>query len=151
MGETMRLKAIGLACLVSACASTYAPNPNDPVDMAAELGNRGRHYVAMGAVCDAVAGGQYRRTVSDSVRVQQQRLGVLSSLVERAHRGQASPALLASMQDQMRQRGLSAAEYCADMLRQAELETAQRASRILAMTPYTNTMDLARQTQEPTF
>lgn len=146
----MRQAAFGLVVLASACA-TYAPNPNDPVDMAAELGNRGRYYMAMGEVCDTAAGGQYRQMMADTIGAQQQRLGVLSDLVDRAYRARASAEHAAHLQAQMRERGYSAAEYCSELTRQAEAEARDRAMRILATPHGINTMDFARQVQEPAF
>lgn len=147
----MRLRAIALACLLGACASTYAAHPNDPVDMAAELGNRGRQYMAMGEVCDAAANGAYRQAVAEALHAQQQRLGVLAGLVQRAYRARATHEHMALLQTEMRAQGHSAAEYCSAMVRRAQVEAQQRTAHILTLSPYVDTMGLARHAQEPAF
>jgi|GEM_PF-3177825 len=129
----MRLVAIGLACALSACASTYAPNPADPVDMAAELGNRGRAYVGMGEVCDAAAGGAHRQAIAATIRAEQQNLGVLAGLVERAHRGHASDEFRAHMASQISRHGVTPAEFCGEVVRQARDELSARSDQVQNM------------------
>jgi len=145
----MRLSALGLACLLAACASTYAANPNDPVDMAAELGNRGRQYVSMGEVCDAQAGGAHRQAVVSAIRAEQIKLGVLSGLVNRAYRGRASEELAGHMQSQMNAQGMSMGVYCETMVRQARAEVADRTTHILSLTTRLDLDYFARQAQQP--
>src|SRR5262245_46023564 len=77
----MRLIALGLICALTACASTYVANPNDAVEMAGELGDRGRDYVGLGEACDTADGGGHRAAIVSAVQMQQQRLGVLADLV----------------------------------------------------------------------
>jgi hypothetical protein len=129
----IRVLALAAACTLSACASTYVANPNDPVDMAAALGDRGAQYVGMGAVCDANAGGDYRRTMTELVALEQNRLGVLRGLVNRAYHGEATDALRAHMQVEMAENGLSAAEFCSEAVQQARVDLNQRADTILAL------------------
>lgn len=141
----MRLVAIVLACALSACASTYAANPEDPVDMAAELGNRGKLYVGMGEVCDTAIGGAHREAVTQAIRAEQQNLGVLSGLVERAHRGHASDELAAHMATQMNVHNISAERFCGETLRQARYEISARSQQVQQMPPLApNPMDYAR-------
>jgi hypothetical protein len=147
----MKRIAIALACLVSACASTYAANPNDPVDMAAELGNRGRAYVGMGEVCDRAAGGGHRAAIVQAVQAQQERLGVLSGLVNRAYRGRATPQLTAHMQAEMGAHGLTPAQFCGEVVAQAEAELSDRATLVLTLSPQPDLLYYAREIQEPRF
>lgn len=143
----MKQIAVVLACLASACASTYAPNPVDPVDMAAALGDRGRAYVGMGEVCDAAAGGGHREAIVQTVELQQQRLGVLAGLVNRAYRGRASEELTAHMQAQMSMHGLSAEQFCSEVVAQADKELTQRAAYILTLSPQHDIMYYVRDVQ----
>lgn len=147
----MKRIAIALACLVSACASTYAANPNDPVDMAAELGNRGREYVGMGEVCDSAAGGAHRAAIVQVVQSQQQRLGVLAGLVDRAYRGRASEGLVHHMHAQMNAHGLTAVQFCGAVVAQAEADLSERARHILTLSTQPDLMYYAREIQEPRF
>jgi len=140
----MRLIALGFACLLSACASTYAANPSDPVDMAAELGNRGQRYVGMGEVCDTAAGGGHRQAIVQTIRAEQQQLGVLSGLVERAYRGRATDELAAHMATQMRTHNVSAAHFCGEVVRQAAVEMSQRTENIQTLTVTPDPFDYAR-------
>lgn len=145
----MKRVAFILACLTSACASTFAGNPNDPVDMAAELGNRGRAYVGMAEVCDATAGSGHREAVVRTIADQQQRLGVLSGLVNRAYAGHASEDFATHMQTQMNAHGLSAERFCGEVVAQAKDELSQRATHILALPTYHDIMYYAREGQRP--
>lgn len=147
----MKRSAIALAVLVSACASTYAANPNDPVDMAAELGNRGRDYVGMGEVCDRAAGGAHRAAIVQVIQAQQARLGVLSDLVNRAYWGRATPELAAHMQAEMGAHGLTPVQFCGDVVTQANAELSQRADYVLTLSPQPDLMFYAREIQEPRF
>jgi hypothetical protein len=140
----MRLIALAAASLLSACASTYVANPNDPVDMAAELGNRGRQYVGMGETCDMAAGGGHRLAVERSLQSEQQRLGVLAGLVDRAYAGRASDELNGHMQTQMRTHGLTAAQFCDEVVAQAQTDMNTRATFILAMTGDLDALSMAR-------
>lgn len=140
----MRALVLAAAFLVAACASTYAANPDDPVGMAGALGDRGAQYVGLGAECDARAGGEYRRTMSEIVDAEQARLGVLRGLANRAHRGQPTDALRAHMQAEMLENGLSAAEFCSEAVRQAQADLGRRTDRILTLTTPALTMRGAR-------
>jgi hypothetical protein len=140
----MRALVLAAACALSACASTYAANPNDPVDMAAALGDRGAQYVGLGAVCDANAGGEYRSAMAQTVAHEQERLGVLRGLVSRAYRGRPTDALRTHMASQMMQNGLSAAEFCSEAVRQAQADLKNRADYILALSTPPLTMREAR-------
>jgi hypothetical protein len=143
----MKKIAVVLACLASACASTYAPNPADPVDMAAALGDRGRAYVGMGEVCDAAAGGGHRDAIVQTVELQQQRLGVLAGLVDRAYRGRASEELTAHMHTQMSTHGLTAEQFCSEVVAQADKDLTQRAAYILTLSPQHDIMYYVRDVQ----
>lgn len=145
----MRLIALGAMCVLSACASSYVANPNDPVDMAAELGNRGRQYVGMGEVCDANAGGAHRAAIVQALQHQQPRLGVLAGLVNRAYRGRASDELAAHMSQQLSAHGLTAPQFCAEVVQQAQAEATERTTQILAMRSGIGVMNLARDALRP--
>jgi hypothetical protein len=147
----MKRLALSLACFASACASTYAANPNDPVDMAAELGDRGRQYVAMGEICDVAAEGAYKQTIVETLQTEQARLGALSGLMNRAYRGTASRELVVHMQAQMSEHGLSASEFCAEVVHQAQTESNLRATQILAMTGEIDVMAYARMLDRPPY
>ncbi|HYD87986.1 MAG TPA: hypothetical protein VEA80_10960 [Vitreimonas sp.] len=141
----MRLVAIGMACALSACASTYAPNPNDPVDMAAELGNRGKLYVGMGEVCDSAVGGAHREAIVQTVRAEQQDLGVLAGLVQRAYSGHATDELAAHMAAQLGVHDIGAATFCAEVVSQARAELSTRADSVRQMpVSPSDPMDYAR-------
>ena len=143
----MKHIAIVLTCLASACASTYAPNPADPVDMAAALGDRGRAYVGMGEVCDAAAGPGYRDAIVQTIEFQQQRLGVLAGLLNRAYRGQASEELTNHMHAQMSAHGLTAEQFCNDVVEQADEDLNKRAAYILTLSPQHDIMYYVRDVQ----
>jgi hypothetical protein len=143
----MKQITIVLACMASACASTYAPNPADPVDMAAALGDRGRAYVGMGEACDAVASGGHRDAIVQTVELQQQRLGVLAGLVNRAYRGHASEDLIGHMHAQMSTHGLTAEQFCSEVVAQADEELSQRAAYILTLSPQPDIMYYVRDVQ----
>jgi hypothetical protein len=145
----MRLSALALACILSACASTYAANPNDPVDMAAELGDRGRQYIGMGEICDASAGGAHRQAIVTSLQTEQVKLGVLSGLVNRAYRGHATDELAHHMRTQMHAQGVTMADYCAAVVTQAQVEVRERAAYILSLTTRPDLDYFARQAQQP--
>jgi hypothetical protein len=148
----MKRIALVLACLVSACASSLAANPNDPVDMAADLGNRASRYVGMGEVCDAAAGGGYRAAIEQTVESQQDLLGPLSGLVDRAYNGRASRELVTHMQSQMQAHNLSAAQFCTEVVRQADADLSQRTAYILMLgNGAPDTMMYARDIQRPHF
>ena len=129
----MRLVAIALATALSACASTYVANPDDPVDMAAELGNRGKRYVGMGEVCDGAVGGAHRDAITQTIRAEQRNLGVLAGLVERAHRGHATDELRAHMAAQLSTHGVSAAQFCSEVVSQANDELGARSQQVQRM------------------
>lgn len=137
----MRLIALALVCALSACASAFVANPNDPVDMTAELGNRARDYVGMGEACDATAGDGHRATIVQEVRAQQQQLGVLAELVNRAYRGHATPELTARVR--------ADAQSCEGLAAQAQGDLSQRTMSILSMRPQLDLPDTVRQIQEP--
>ena len=143
----MKQFAVVLACLASACASTYAPNPADPVDMAAALGDRARDYVGMGEVCDAAAGGGHRDAIVQTVELQQQRLGVLAGLVSRAYSGRASEELTAHMHAQMSTHGLTAEQFCTEMLAQADEDLSKRTEYIRTLSPQHDIMYYVRDVQ----
>jgi hypothetical protein len=145
----MKLKALGLACMLTACASTYAANPNDPVDMAAELGNRGRQYVGMGEVCDGIASVGHRQAVVDTLRTEQAKLGVLSGLVNRAYRGSASDELAQNMYMQMSARGQAPGEFCTAVVTQAQAEMRDRTTYILSLTTRDDLEYFAHQADRP--
>jgi hypothetical protein len=145
----MKRIAFTLVCLASACASTYQPDPRDPVDMAAALGERGRAYIGMGEACDGAAGGAHRAAIVQAIEAQQRRLGVLADLVNRAYRGRASEELVHHMQAQMNAHGLTAAQFCGEVVTQAEAELSQRATYILTLTPQPDLMYYAREGQRP--
>jgi hypothetical protein len=143
----MKQIAVVLACAASACASTYAPNPHDPVDMAAALGDRGRAYVGMGEACDAAAGGGHRDAIVETVMAQQQRLGVLADLLNRAYRGRASEELIGHMHMQMSTHGLTAEQFCSEVVAQADKDLSQRAAYILTLSPQHDIMYYVRDVQ----
>jgi hypothetical protein len=151
MREAMRLVALGAVLLLSACASTYAANPNDPVDMAAELGNRGRQYVGMGEVCDTAAGGAHRAAIVHAVQSEQQRLGVLAGLVDRAYRGHASNELAAHMSQEMSAHGVTAPAFCAEVVQQAQAEISQRGMHILTLSGEVDALGMARDITRPLY
>lgn len=141
----MRALVLALACMTGACASTYAANPNDPVDMAAQLGDRGRQYVGMGEVCDIATSGGRHQAIIEALRHQQQRLGSLSDLVDRAYRGTATEELSTHMQAQMRTHGLSAPEFCDAVVQQARAEFSRRTAVILGLESQFDGMVLVRE------
>jgi hypothetical protein len=143
----MKQIAIVLACAASACASTYAANPYDPVDMAAALGDRGRAYIGMGEACDAAAGAGHRDAIVQTVELQQQRLGVLAGLVNRAYRGRASEELIGHMRAQMRTHRLTAEQFCSEVVAQADEELSQRTAYILTLSPQHDIMYYVRDVQ----
>jgi hypothetical protein len=143
----MKQIAVVLACVASACASTYAPNPNDPIDMAAALGDRGRAYVGMGEACDAAAGGGYRDAIVETVVTQQERLGVLADLLPRAYRGRASEELIGHMHMQMSTHNLTAEQFCSEVVAQADDDLSQRAAYILTLSPQHDIMYYVREVQ----
>jgi hypothetical protein len=143
----MKQIAVVLACLASACATSYAPNPADPVEMAAALGDRGRAYVGMGEACDAAAGAGHRDAIAQTVELQQQRLGVLAGLLDRAYRGRASEELVGHMHMQMSMHGLTAEQFCTEVVAQADEELSQRATYILTLRPQPDIMYYVRDVQ----
>lgn len=147
----MKRIAIGLVCLLSACASTYAANPSDPVDMAAELGNRGQRYVGMGQVCDGAVGAGHHRAIVETIRLEQSRLGTLSGLVNRAYRGRADNDLAVHMSNRMGVHNVSAPEFCAEVVRQARVEMHQRANHVLSLSYGPDVLDLVRESTRPPY
>jgi hypothetical protein len=145
----MKQIALSLAVLASACASSYAPDPADPVDMAAELGNRARAYVGMGEVCDTATGGAHRAAIVQIVQTDQERLGVLADLVNRAYRGRATEELMGHMRAQMTSHGLSAEQFCTEVVAQAEAELDARTTDVLALPTYHDIMYYVREGQRP--
>lgn len=145
----MKRMAIALAFLASACASTYAANPNDPVDMAAELGNRGREFVGMGDVCDGAAGGAHRAAIVHALQAEQARLGPLAPFVNRAYEGRASAELVHHMHAELNAHGLTANQFCTEVVRQAQAEASERTTHILTLAPQPDLMYYAREIQDP--
>lgn len=143
----MKQIAVVLACLASACASAYAPNPADPVDMAAALGDRGRAYVGMGEACDAAAGPGHREAIVQTIELQQQRLGVLAGLLNRAFRGQVSEELTNHMHAQMSAHGLTAEQFCSEVVAQADEDLSKRTAYILTLSPQHDIMYYVRDVQ----
>jgi hypothetical protein len=147
----MRLAALGMLVLLSACASTRAADLNDPVDMAAALGDVGQQYVGMGEVCDAQAGSGYRDAIVQTVRSEQRRLGALSDLVNRAYRGHASLELSAHLQAQTSAHNVSAASFCSAVVAQARSDLNARASHVLALRGEFDGMSLIRHVERPPY
>jgi hypothetical protein len=146
----MRLMALGMMVLLSACVSSRVADINDPVDMAAALGDVGQRYVGMGEVCDAQAGAGYRAAIVQTVESEQQRLGALSDLLNRAYRGHASPELSAHLQQQASAHNVSAASFCSAVVAQARSDLNVRANHVLTLTARADGMDLIRQaTRQP--
>jgi hypothetical protein len=145
MREAMRLIALGLLVLAAGCVSTRAMNPTDPVDMAAELGDLGWQYVGMGEVCDAQVAGGRRAAIVQIVQNEQQRLGALSDLVNRAYRGHATPELSAHLQAQTSAHQVSTAAFCAAVVAQARADLSARATHVLTLRGQADGLDLIRQ------
>jgi uncharacterized protein YijF (DUF1287 family) len=145
----MKRLAIVLTALASACATALEPNPADPVDMAADLGNRARHYVGMGEACDAAAADGYRASIVAIVEKQQERLGVLADLVNRAYRGRATEDLIQHMQTQMSTHQISASAFCDEVVVQAATDLDARATHVLTLTPQHDIMYYVREGQRP--
>jgi hypothetical protein len=147
----MRLAALGMLVLLSACVSTRAADLNDPVDMTAALGDVGQLYVGMGEVCDAQAGSGYRDAIVQTVQSEQARLGALSDLVSRAYRGHASPELSAHLQQQTRAHNVSAASFCSEVVAQARSDLNVRANHVLTLTARADGMDILRHVDRPPY
>lgn len=143
----MKQIAVVLACFASACASTHGPNPADPVDMAAALGDRGRAYVGMGEACDLAAGPGHRDAIVQTIELQQQQLGVLAGLLNRAYRGRNSEEFTNHMQAQMSAHGLTAAQFCSEVLVQANEDLGKRTAYILTLSPQHDIMHYVRDVQ----
>jgi len=145
MGEAMRVFVLAAVCLLTACASTYTPDPRDPVDMAGDLGNRAREYVGLGDVCNTRSpGGIYRQVILESVVEAQEALGPLGGLVERAHSGRATPARDQFVATQMFAGGYSASEYCNEMVVEAQAVIANRTADIRRLSARPDLMQYAR-------
>lgn len=147
----MRLFALGMILLASACAPTYALNPNDPVDMATDLGNRGRDYVGMGETCDSAAAGGHRAAIVQAVQHEQQRLGVLAGLVNRAYRGHGSEAFAAHLNQQTSAHGLTADAFCAHVVQQAQSDLTARTTHILTLRGQVDGLALVRDLDRPLY
>lgn len=141
----MRVFALAAVCLLTACASTYTPDPRDPVDMAGDLGNRAREYVGLGDVCNTRSpGGLYRQVILETVEAEQAALGPLGGLMERARRGRATPEREAFVSERMLAGGYSAAEYCNEMVVEAQAVISNRAAQIRSLSARPDLMQYAR-------
>lgn len=112
--------------------------------MAAALGDRGERYMGLSSVCDRVGGGDYGERMAQLIARQQDRLGMLRGLVNRAYRGQPDEALRTHMQQQMARHQLTATQFCDAALRQAQEEFSQRTDAILALGAAPLTLAAAR-------
>jgi hypothetical protein len=101
--------------------------------MAAALGDRGAEYMGLAVLCDGAAGADYSGEMVRIIAREQDRLGVLRGLVNRAYRGEPSDELRAHMHGQMTQHRVTASQFCDAALSQAQADLSRRVDVVLAL------------------